>query len=375
MASVGDLWAKLPRRAVDAARARGDKRFVARWRDATGKSKEKRFHTRAEALAHATAHDHRGGAVGELTVTEVVRQYVHSKRHLKSAGLESVKLHAGHVTDALGDIAVAALRRSMVEDWVAAMSCADSSKRKRLALLRAALVAARQTDVTAGIVVSIKDKTPMAFLTMAELVTVARTARTVTPSKHGPRGERVNAEMWETLILLLGTAGMRVTEALTLTVGQHDYARSLLWVEGTKTVTSRRWVVLPHAINERLHSYIGDRVSDELIFQTSRGTAVTRERVGERVRDASLRGIGRRIRVHDLRHTAASALIEAGGLVVAAKQLGHADAGITAAVYGHVRDSAVRESVDAVSIELNRALGVKSVAPTTGEVTDADAAF
>ncbi len=46
----------------------------------------------------------------------------------------------------------------------------------------------------------------------------------------------------------------------------------------------------------------------------------------------------RRIRFHDLRHTAATLLLEQGvELVVIKELLGHAHIGVTAAVYAHVR--------------------------------------
>ncbi len=55
----------------------------------------------------------------------------------------------------------------------------------------------------------------------------------------------------------------------------------------------------------------------------------------------------RRIRFHDLRHSAATLLLEQGvELVVIKELLGHAHIGITATVYAHVRLRLQRDAID-----------------------------
>ena len=61
------------------------------------------------------------------------------------------------------------------------------------------------------------------------------------------------------------------------------------------------------------------------------------------LRRASLR----RIRFHDLRHSAATLLLEQGvELVVIKELLGHAHIGVTATVYAHVRLRLQRDAID-----------------------------
>ncbi|WP_443050978.1 tyrosine-type recombinase/integrase [Streptomyces sp. JV185] len=55
----------------------------------------------------------------------------------------------------------------------------------------------------------------------------------------------------------------------------------------------------------------------------------------------------RRIRFHDLRHSAATLLLEQGvELVVIKELLGHAHIGVTATVYAHVRLRPQRDAID-----------------------------
>lgn len=377
MASVGDLWAGWPRARIAAARERGEKRYEARWRKADGRSAKRRFHDRAEAMRHAVESEGIGAVpIVERTVADAVDLYLASKAKLSTKGRENAEHHARHVKIGLGDIPLVELTRERIEGWLGSdPETAASSWQKRLACLRASLKIAKAEDVTDGLVVK-QVSEPMDFLTVDELVALARTARTVTPSLHGPKGERARADLWETLLLFLGTSGPRVTEALDINVRDLQVARRRVYVRGTKTVTSRRWVPLSYGMAQRLASLAGDRDGGEPLFTTSRGTRITRERVGDRVRDASVRGIGRQIRVHDLRHTAATHLIEAGGLVVASKILGHANPGITASIYGHATSASIEAAAAAVGRSVDEALGVKPPTPgLLGETVDPDAPF
>lgn len=72
------------------------------------------------------------------------------------------------------------------------------------------------------------------------------------------------------------------------------------------------------------------------------GTTLTRH-FNALLRRAALR----RIRFHDLRHSAATLLLEQGvELVVIKELLGHAHIGVTATVYAHVRLRLQRDAID-----------------------------
>lgn len=67
----------------------------------------------------------------------------------------------------------------------------------------------------------------------------------------------------------------------------------------------------------------------------------------------------RRLRLHDLRHTAATLLLEAGvDISVVSRLLGHADVGFTARVYAHVTERLQRDAADKLSAYLEPRAGV-----------------
>jgi integrase len=78
---------------------------------------------------------------------------------------------------------------------------------------------------------------------------------------------------------------------------------------------------------------------DDLVFTAPRGGPLREHHFGERTfKPAALRaGLPATLRVHDLRHTAASLLIREGASIKALqKQLGHKDAVQTLNRYGHL---------------------------------------
>lgn len=71
-------------------------------------------------------------------------------------------------------------------------------------------------------------------------------------------------------------------------------------------------------------------------------------------RSARLVSIEHPIGVHSLRHSAATAMLEAGiNLKAVSDLLGHTDIRMTAKTYGHVSDATARAAMDA----LGRAMG------------------
>lgn len=193
-------------------------------------------------------------------------------------------------------------------------------------------------------------------------------ARTVVPSEVGPKGERALADVWETLILFMGTYGPRVSEALDLLIGDVDLDALTVHIRGTKTKASDRHLPISYGMGERLRGLMGDRPKDKLVFTTGKGTRINRERVGDRVRDASLRALGRTIRPHDLRHTAATHYISAQGLATAGALLGHANPGITATVYGHTTRRDMERAAHAVGQRMDELTRAPKPPPTyTGD--------
>ncbi|MET7684322.1 tyrosine-type recombinase/integrase [Streptomyces sp. NPDC005423] len=158
---------------------------------------------------------------------------------------------------------------------------------------------------------------------------------------------------WDDLDLAGGTASIRRTLQRTNSSG--------LTALPTKTKNSERRIALPtpclHSIQQHRSRQRQEREAAGKDWQISgyvftrpngapiEGATLTRH-FNSMLRQARIR----RIRFHDLRHSAATLLLEQGvELVVIKELLGHAHIGVTATVYAHVRLRLQRDAIDLLS--------------------------
>ena len=99
-----------------------------------------------------------------------------------------------------------------------------------------------------------------------------------------------------------------------------------------------------------LKAYIGGKssIADELVFPSEAGTPLDGRNVYNRYFLPAVERAGlRHFRIHDLRHTYASLLIQAGAsLAYVRDQLGHSSIQVTVDLYGHLVPSANISWVD-----------------------------
>ncbi|BBA95727.1 hypothetical protein RVR_708 [Actinacidiphila reveromycinica] len=155
---------------------------------------------------------------------------------------------------------------------------------------------------------------------------------------------------WEDLDLASGTASIRRTLQRTNSAG--------LTALPTKTQSSERRIALPteclrsleqhrdRQVQERHTAGVGWKASG-YVFTRPDGSPIEGATLTRHF-DALLRRARlRRIRFHDLRHSAATLLLEQGVEFVVIKELlGHAHIGVTATVYAHVRLRLQRDAID-----------------------------
>jgi integrase len=159
---------------------------------------------------------------------------------------------------------------------------------------------------------------------------------------------------------------MRIGEALGLQWGDIDFAGRFAEVQRTFTcgrVTTpkgnkKRRVDLSLQLTETLQTLLVERKKETLrrgwrevppwIFVNSVGTPLNYSILRLHVWVPLLAKAGlRHIRIHDLRHTFASFLIQNGeSLAYIKEQLGHASIKMTVDVYGHLMPSGNRAAVD-----------------------------
>lgn len=285
----------------------------------------------------------------------------------------------------LGDLPVNEIGEDDVSAWITwlesqpsprdpSRTYADKTIRNHHGFLSQVLTAAaargkRAGNPARGVKITRRRRTGMVILTQSEFLTLLH----FIPQEHRP------------LITWLAGTGMRWGEATALTWGDLDTdARPALvhitkaWKKPAsgrgrelgppKSEAGTRTISVP----DRLVSALGTPGrGDALVFATSKGTplwsgsfyprvwtpAVDAANDADRCAAAGLTAIGKRPRVHDLRHAHASWLIAAGRpLYYIQRRLGHEDITTTTKTYSHLMPDTQQGDADAVDLMLAGAL-------------------
>jgi integrase len=207
-----------------------------------------------------------------------------------------------------------------------------------------------------------------------------------------------NSHRLHALWHLLVATGLRRGEVLGLTWADIDLTARQLRVRrnlqrlnkgllfGTpKTARSLRTIALPASCVAQLKRHKVEQESeraqagqdwepytfqpDGLIFTTPTGRAIDPRGLNRMLTVLCRNAHVRSIRVHDLRHTAASLMLAEGVAVrTIMETLGHANISMTMDTYGHVMETTLRDAAD----RMDRALGATNETPDTSEGDDDD---
>ncbi len=153
-----------------------------------------------------------------------------------------------------------------------------------------------------------------------------------------------------TIIMLIYSAGLRLGEAITLTVHDIDFTRKTIHIRGAKG-RKDRYSLLSDAIVDTLRAYLRSYPHARWLFEgQQRGRHVT-DRTVQKVFETACRRIklGKNATVHTLRHSFATHLLEKGiDLRYIQELLGHASCKTTE-IYTHVsnrRLNAIKSPLD-----------------------------
>jgi integrase len=172
------------------------------------------------------------------------------------------------------------------------------------------------------------------------------------------RGEALGL-MWEDVDLQAGT--LRVKQALQRLDGK-------LRITEVKSATSRRVIKLPRVCVAALKNHYAQQLQEKLlagagwtdtglVFTSHLGTPLEPRTVVRHFQRTLKQAGLPRIRIHDLRHTAASLLLAQGVPVkMVSEILGHSGSRITLDVYRHVFDSTRQQAADRMDDLLSGAL-------------------
>jgi integrase len=178
----------------------------------------------------------------------------------------------------------------------------------------------------------------------------------------------------EALIHLAITTGLRQSELLALKWPDIDWDRNTVSVQrqlkrkyenkdyysSLKTKSGRRTISLGTNTIDKLRDHhkkqmnekkvMGDRWSENhLIFPSTIGTPMHQRNLLRRFKTIIQESELREIRFHDLRHTAASLMLNHGiSPLIVAKRLGHSKVSITLDTYGHLFPGMQQESANLI---------------------------
>lgn len=196
-------------------------------------------------------------------------------------------------------------------------------------------------------------------------------ADSLTPGQVASLLESASGSRYEPLMRLLVSTGLRKGEALVLHWSDVDLEGGYLSVRATlsrsegrlqldapKTERSRRTIPISaptvlalrelRAAQAEERSQLGPNwTAGDLVFTSEAGAPVDPRNALRAVKVAARKAGLASIGVHTLRHTAASAMLEAGvPLHTVSEILGHASIQVTGDIYGHVSTEGARSAID-----------------------------
>lgn len=339
---------------------RPDGKWRARYRDDAGKEHARHFGRKVDAqrwLNEQTAAiitgTHVDPKAGKVTFREYAEDWRTMQPH-KPATAKRVRLTLeNHLYPTLGSTAMSSIRPTHIQGLVKSLSgeLAASSVRTIVQTLRAIFRAAVHDRI---IPASPCDRvalpsTPAKQLTIPDRATLEAVAAAL-------------PEQYRAAVYVGAGLGLRPGEIWGLRVDDVDFLRGMVHVRrqldergqlvALKTTASYRTVPLPTSVGERLAAHLAVAGRREgLMFVGEKGGSVNRGVFHAAWTTARKAAGVPALKLHDLRHAYASALIAAGESVKTVQtRLGHGSAMMTLDIYGHLwpdSDDKTRSAVDA----------------------------
>lgn len=256
------------------------------------------------------------------------------------------------------------LSRSEEGGEIECRALSDSTIRTTYSVLRSALDGAVRDGLLA--------RNPAAVIRRPG---VERTeARHLSPSEVRRLLSAAESSRYHRALVLITATGMRRGECLALRWQDIDHGAGVLRIRGTlsrigkgltvtepKTERSRRMLPLSPATAALLTAQRKAQVTEQLhagsewidtghVFTTETGQPVDPRNLLRVVQSAAARAGLDDVGVHSLRHSAATAMLDAGVNIKAVSDLlGHSSVSITGDIYGHTSDDSARAAVAMLS--------------------------
>lgn len=314
-------------------------------------------------------------ALGRITFGEYAAAWLDSRADLKPKTRHQYQslMHL-HILPTWRTVPLAKITFAGLTEWVAKLTVAGlgpSGVRQSVFVVSAALDhAVRSGRIRAnparGLGLPRPKRRDYVYLTHAQVHALAAEA--------GP---------WRLLILLLAYTGLRWGEATALRICDIDFGRRRIDVRrafsdvggrivlGTPKSHQSRTVPVPRFLAAEIAAAVTNRRADDLVFTTPGGSVVRLSNWRRAVFLPARRraGLSDRFRIPDLRHTAASLMIQAGYPPKMLQEImGHASITTTLDLYGHLYPG----EMDRYAARLDEAAGMTDAAKMRPDQEDDD---
>jgi integrase len=337
--------------------------YRARYVDTNSQEHTKRFKYKAEATDWLKEVTRKGSDIapavkGKWTVAQQYKAWIRKADIAETTKATRTHTWNAHVADKWGDFQVTKVDPPGVKAWVADMKDAGVGAptiENALGVLRMVLADALSDNRLVrnpcdGVKAPKRQPKPRAYLTHEQVETLA-------------------AAMDDDalVIQLLAYTGLRWGELAALKVESVDLRRRRLQVDtsvaevGGRLVWKapkdheRRSVPFPAFLTDDLTAAMAGKGRDDLVLSSTAGSVLRVSTWRPRVFNTARDGLGAdfpKVTPHDLRHTAASLVVSAGGNVLAlARMLGHESPKMTLETYADLFDS----DLDALADVLDQA--------------------
>lgn len=362
---------------MERTRKNGSPSFTVRWRDPqTKRAQGITFDSRGEAetlkrlletngnsfeiAQHAIVQSSSTTPTVSAVVTEHIDQLI---RPTKQTIHNYRTMLDRHIADVIGHIPADKVDHKHVTHWVRALMDKGLSP-KTIRNVHGLLASAMETGVRYGY----RGDNPCRGTALPSVEKVEDDAQFLTAGEFAMVHRQLD-DQYKDLAAFLVLTGARYGEATAITVGDVDLMAkpptvriTKAWkrdgskghyVGVTKTPNSKRTVSLPPTLVEMLIPLVASRPADELLFTGPQGGRVQHKLFWHHhwvpaVRRAQSEGLTKAPRIHDLRHTHASWLIQDGqSLFSVSRRLGHSSTDMTDRIYGHRMPDALQGSADA----------------------------
>ena len=355
----------------------GSQSFMVRWRDPkTHKAQGLTFvsHSEAETLKRLLDANGQNFEIAQHaildnskrvpTVAEVIQEHIDLLVRPSSGTVKTYQTMLDlHVKKVIGGVPVDKLDYRAIAFWVKSMLAKGRSP-KTIKNVHGLISAAMNTAEMLGYIT----RNPCRGVQLPSVEKAEDEMMFLTHAEFGLIMEGMG-ERYRDFTNFLVMTGTRFGEATALTVADIDLlgkpatarinkawkrdGQNQFYIGPTKTGAGKRTIGLNPALVDLLIPLVAGRPSSDLLFATPKGERIVHKLYWHHywvpaVKAAQRRGLRKDPRIHDLRHTHASWLIQDGvPIFTISRRLGHASIKTTEQVYGHLMPEALQVGADA----------------------------